>query len=473
MNAKQFFLKNKRYIAGCICLIFALIGFIVFIQNPIDDPNTGNQASGNLIVAIVFGTLSLLCFIQTKKLIRAIKQMYSKIKSRLKKSQPSQPLKRKNPLTSISLKTVSKKEQVLHQGDHTALFKTHIVQPKKSVGKKRIVTVALLGLAVLYCIIVFSVNGMGGHPELKAELQAIINTQIESEDAYTPNSYNNYLSALADAKATKDKSIVTAKQLQTAKSNLESALAELSVKPDKTELSQKLENARQLNREIYVPKSIAALIKGIDESAIVLEDENAIDVDVQRAITNLDAVINALIIKPDKTGLENLLSQAKKLDKNLYTTASEKQLDQAISSATETANNENAAQSQVDKAQQTLKESLDSMVKATNGVYTINCSLKCLATNHVGSDWSSTITYNGQGLRNGDTITAPLNGSITIKGEARENDNAPDYGSGSVTISLSGEENSTRFYVRENRGHYSGNSAVWELTCSATLVERI
>ena len=113
------------------------------------------------------------------------------------------------------------------------------------------------------------------------------------------------------------------------------------------------------------------------------------------------------------------------------------------------------------------------MAKAKKGVYKISCSLRRLATNHVGNDWSSGITYNGKSIHSGDTIIALLNGSITITGTAIEHDSIPDSSGGSVSISLNGGEKSTQFYVRENRGRYAGNLAVWELTCSATLIERI
>ena len=85
----------------------------------------------------------------------------------------------------------------------------------------------------------------GCHSDLKAELQTVIDTQVESEDTYTPNSYDNYLSALSEAELVKEKTIVTAQQIKDAKSNLETALEELYVKPDKTELKQKLDEAKQ------------------------------------------------------------------------------------------------------------------------------------------------------------------------------------------------------------------------------------
>lgn len=49
---------NKVLIVYLVCLLISLtlsiVGFISYMQNPIDNPATGNQASGNLSVAVVF-----------------------------------------------------------------------------------------------------------------------------------------------------------------------------------------------------------------------------------------------------------------------------------------------------------------------------------------------------------------------------------------------------------------------------------
>ena len=59
-------LKKKlkiRHIFGFVFLLIAIIGLVMYIQNPIDDPVTGNQASGNRSIAIVFSIIALFCFV--------------------------------------------------------------------------------------------------------------------------------------------------------------------------------------------------------------------------------------------------------------------------------------------------------------------------------------------------------------------------------------------------------------------------
>lgn len=98
---------------------------------------------------------------------------------------------------------------------------------------------------------------------------------------------------------------------------------------------------------------------------MIFEDDNAVAEDVQRAITDLATGTNALVVKPDKTGLEKLLSKAKNLDKNKYTTVSVGQLETAITSTSTTMNNENATSSDVDAALKSLQTSLDNTRNCT------------------------------------------------------------------------------------------------------------
>lgn len=75
----------------------------------------------------------------------------------------------------------------------------------------------------------------------------------------------------------------------------------------------------------------------------------------------------------------------------------------------------------------------------------------------VGNEWFKSIEYNGKSIRNGQTITAPLNSGITIKGTVIESDSVSDVGSGYVYLSLDGDEKTIEICVRENRGRYSGS----------------
>jgi hypothetical protein len=84
------------------------------------------------------------------------------------------------------------------------------------------------------------------------------------------------------------------------------------------------------------------------------------------------------------------------------------------------------------------------------------------------------VFYNGKQVYGSFEVTARRGSSITITGKAVENDKVPDVGSGRVYLTLKdGNGAKTTFYVRENRGRYAGNRAVWVLEVSCEIIARV
>ena len=99
-------------------------------------------------------------------------------------------------------------------------------------------------------------------------------------------------------------------------------------------------------------------------------------------------------------------------------------------------------------------------------------SIECVQNNHVGNEWGFGSTVNKKELSEGDTIeiSTTSTGKITIISIAEEQDKYPDYGSKTLAVSVSKlKANKDTTYtsnvtVTENRGRYSGNTAVWKFT---------
>ncbi len=99
-------------------------------------------------------------------------------------------------------------------------------------------------------------------------------------------------------------------------------------------------------------------------------------------------------------------------------------------------------------------------------------SVVCIENNHVGNEWGYGATVNKKTIYEGQTveISTTSNGKITIVSTAQEDDSYPDYGSKALTVSVSKLKSNTsskytsNVTVVENRGRYSGNSAVWKFT---------
>jgi len=99
-------------------------------------------------------------------------------------------------------------------------------------------------------------------------------------------------------------------------------------------------------------------------------------------------------------------------------------------------------------------------------------SIECIENNHVGNEWGFGCKVNKKELSEGDSITISTtsSGKITIVSKAEEDDSIPDIGSKTLSISVSKlKVNKEATYtsqvtVTENRGRYSGNTAVWKFT---------
>ena len=225
---------------------------------------------------------------------------------------------------------------------------------------------------------------------------------------------------------------------------------------------------------MLLSKSVPQLTNAVSAAKAVIEDPNATERDVQSAIATLDNAITKLEPKPDKTKLNNLIEQAEGFSGEKYTTVSYNALQDILKTVKSVQNEPEATQQNVDDAIATLQDAIGSLKKSTSCVWEISVSLWRSATNHVGNDWSSGIYYGGENVGRSFEVTKKEGATITVTGKAVENDNSPDSGSGSATLTLKdGNGTAITFYVRENRGRYAGNYAVWELEVSCKLLERI
>lgn len=224
---------------------------------------------------------------------------------------------------------------------------------------------------------------------------------------------------------------------------------------------------------VYTPRSYAEYKAAFENAKKIQDNFFATSTQVESARITLVSAIENLEEKPDKSALISLVEQAVNVIESDYTTASVNALREARTLAYSVLDSQQATFVEVQNAYDVLSTSLKNLVTAQKGVYRLNCSLQCLENNHVGNEWITSVTYKGQPINNGITITSPLDSKITITGKAIECDEVPDSNSVSLEISLNGVENNTQFYVRENRGRYAGNFAKWQLSACANLIERI
>lgn len=101
---------------------------------------------------------------------------------------------------------------------------------------------------------------------------------------------------------------------------------------------------------------------------------------------------------------------------------------------------------------------------------TVTISSSCSGYNHVGENRSKYYSINDESISSGDTVDIVLGESISIYSKVTEKDTSPDVGSVKEDVEITLEYYDDGFTithkvsVREDRGRYAGNKAVWTIT---------
>lgn len=130
---------------------------------------------------------------------------------------------------------------------------------------------------------------------------------------------------------------------------------------DKSGLLKAIQEASALNKDQYTAETWAVVEEKLQVAKAVCENPDASQFDVALAIANLsdaaaglEAVTTPEPEQPDKSGLENAVSDAGALDKNEYTTDSWSKYQEALTKAQAVLADESAAQADVEAALRAL-----------------------------------------------------------------------------------------------------------------------
>ena len=405
---------------------------------------------------------------------------------------------------------------------------------RNDTRQKAIAVVSIIVILVLVCLV-------GKYVTLRQEIWGIMNTDLYAPEYYTPKSYANYQKQLDAAKNITSELFAeeweidyAARELQysikallkyadkeplqqvmddiadldaaayipisweplsvavtaantvmqnenavdedvlNAIQKIDVAIDGLIVKPDKTELQEDYTFAAGIDTSSYRPSTVSVLSEALSNAKAVLDNENSVEVDVESAISKIKSAVSGLDFIPDKTELLSVIDDAGSYLEEKYTTATYTVFQKTLDEARNIASNKDSTQNQVDSVIIRLCSAIDSLEKSTKCVWRISPYLHKVETNHVGNSWSSAVFYNGEQVRGSFEVTAREGAGVTLSAKAVENDKIPDVGYGSVYLTLKDEnEAATTFYVRENRGRYAGNRAVWVLEVSCEIIERI
>ena len=136
---------------------------------------------------------------------------------------------------------------------------------------------------------------------------------------------------------------------------------------DKTDLNKVIELAQTLDLSKYLSEGQDRFTAALENAKGVSANKDAMQEEVDQTWKELLSAMSELRVKPDKSALENLISQAESIDTANYTKESGQVFHKALAQAIKVYQNAEADQQDVDNAVRTLKAAEDSLVAKADG----------------------------------------------------------------------------------------------------------
>ncbi len=204
----------------------------------------------------------------------------------------------------------------------------------------------------------------------KEELQAAIqDAQAETETLYTPDSWSNMQTALAQALTVNNDANATQDAVDEAKASLRTALANLEEssnpdgKPNKTRLETAIAEAKAKEEALYTPDSWNVMQAALTEAERVWKDEAATQADVTSVRQALETAVNDLVKREDKTALAAAIKAAESKPESEYTAESWNNMQTALTEAKRVNEDGNATRGEIDAAKEKLEEAMGKLLE--------------------------------------------------------------------------------------------------------------
>lgn len=220
-------------------------------------------------------------------------------------------------------------------------------------------------------------TGLKAYTKVVAEPAQMDKTILTAVLAYAEGVYlsNEFSNAIADVQASFTSALEQARSVHAdlfapqesidqAWKNLMTEIHKLGfVRGDKSALSQLITAAEEYEANInrYTPATAQVFLPVLTAAKEVMNDGNAMRDDVAKAESELLDAMAQLRYKADKSVLEEILSEAAKIDTTQFTGETVALFNTAYSVANTVQSNENATQNEVDTAAENLKAAVDSL----------------------------------------------------------------------------------------------------------------
>uniref|UniRef100_UPI00255AB2DC LPXTG cell wall anchor domain-containing protein n=1 Tax=Thomasclavelia cocleata TaxID=69824 RepID=UPI00255AB2DC len=163
------------------------------------------------------------------------------------------------------------------------------------------------------------------------------------------------------------------------------------LKGDKTALGELIAEAEKYEEGNYTTDSWANFQEALDAAKDVMNNENALEEEVVEALNNLTQGIGQLVVRADKSLLQNLYDMVNGLDTSKYIATTVEGLTAPMAEALTVLENADATQEEIDAAYEALmraylnlrlkpsKDLLQDLINKANGLNSANYSAKTWA----------------------------------------------------------------------------------------------
>lgn len=197
-------------------------------------------------------------------------------------------------------------------------------------------------------------------------LNEAITARAELAEAdYTADSWAAFAPALTAAQETAANAAATQEEVDAALSALNTAADALVKQADKTSLNAAIESVSALQEEDYTAGSWKTLSEALTSAKAVAEKADATQEEVDAALSPLYDAMGDLVELADKTALTAAIDAAKALNEKDYTADTWSAVSAALTEAETLAEQEDAAQKDVDAAAQALNDAVAALAEKT------------------------------------------------------------------------------------------------------------
>lgn len=192
--------------------------------------------------------------------------------------------------------------------------------------------------------------------ESYAYLEELIVKALDiDESKYTEESIKLLTDKRKQAEETYKESIPQNDKVQKAIIELESALKSLEKKIDYSQLITIIDKAESVDQTKYTPSSLLRVNNEVLKAKALIEKADVTQEEVDQMVTTLSEMIDHLVLKADKTELEELITKIDAIDLSKYENTDS--LITVLNQSKEVLMNEEATQSEVDQAYEMLNAS--------------------------------------------------------------------------------------------------------------------